>query len=62
MDKQKELELKSLALKVREHIIRMSGEGGCFIGARFPRPYHLSLQRSLGPINFTMKTATSASV
>lgn len=33
MDKLKELELKSLALKVREHIVRMSGEGGCFIGA-----------------------------
>ena len=25
--------LKSTALKVREHIIRMSGNGGCFIGA-----------------------------
>jgi transketolase len=26
-------ELKALALKVREHIIRMSTDGGCFIGA-----------------------------
>jgi transketolase len=26
-------ELEALALKVREHIIRMSGDGGCFIGA-----------------------------
>ena len=28
-----ELELKKKALKVREHIIKMSGGGGCFIGA-----------------------------
>jgi transketolase len=26
-------ELKKMALRVREHIIRMSGNGGCFIGA-----------------------------
>lgn len=28
-----EQELKSLALRVREHIVRMSTDGGCFIGA-----------------------------
>ncbi len=28
-----EKELQALALKVREHIIRMSATGGCFIGA-----------------------------
>jgi len=26
-------ELERLALRVREHIIRMSTDGGCFIGA-----------------------------
>ncbi|MCX6169056.1 MAG: thiamine pyrophosphate-dependent enzyme [Ignavibacteriales bacterium] len=33
MKKQKLLELKQTSLKVREHIIRLSGNGGCFIGA-----------------------------
>lgn len=33
MTKEKLLELQNKALKVREHIIRMSGNGGCFIGA-----------------------------
>lgn len=33
MKKQKLLELQQTALRVREHIIRMSGSGGCFIGA-----------------------------
>ena len=26
-------ELESLSFKVREHVIRMSGMGGCFLGA-----------------------------
>lgn len=33
MTKEKLNELKEKALKVREHIINMSGNGGCFIGA-----------------------------
>ncbi len=33
MKKQKLHELKQTSLRVREHIIRMSGNGGCFIGA-----------------------------
>src|SRR5690606_31909871 len=33
MSKKSETELKEIALKVREHIIRMSTDGGCFIGA-----------------------------
>ena len=33
MTKEKLNELQQTALKVREHIIRMSGRGGCFIGA-----------------------------
>lgn len=33
MTKEKLNELQQTALKVREHIIRMSGNGGCFIGA-----------------------------
>ena len=33
MDKKKLKELEKTALRVREHIIHMSGNGGCFIGA-----------------------------
>lgn len=33
MNKEKLLELQNTSLKVREHIIRMSCNGGCFIGA-----------------------------
>ncbi len=33
MEQPKINELKDIAFKVREHIIRMSGDGGCFIGA-----------------------------
>ena len=33
MNKKKLKELEQMALRVREHIIRMSGNGGCFIGA-----------------------------
>lgn len=33
MTSQQTQELRSLALRVREHIIRMSTDGGCFIGA-----------------------------
>ena len=33
MTKTKLEELQKTALKVREHIIRMSTDGGCFIGA-----------------------------
>ena len=33
MTKEKLLELQQTSLRVREHIIRMSGNGGCFIGA-----------------------------
>jgi transketolase len=33
MKKQKLLELRQTSLRVREHIIRLSGNGGCFIGA-----------------------------
>ena len=33
MNKKKLKELEQTALRVREHIIRMSGSGGCFIGA-----------------------------
>jgi len=33
LDKKRSEELKQTAFKVREHIIRMSGNGGCFIGA-----------------------------
>lgn len=33
MDKAKLTELKETAFRVREHIIRMSTDGGCFIGA-----------------------------
>jgi transketolase len=33
MKKQKLLALQQTSLRVREHIIRMSGNGGCFIGA-----------------------------
>ena len=33
MDELKLEELNSLAYKVRQHVIRMSGNGGCFIGA-----------------------------
>lgn len=33
MNEEKLNELKQTALKVREHIIRISGNGGCFIGA-----------------------------
>jgi transketolase len=33
MDEIKLEELNSLAYKVRQHVIRMSGNGGCFIGA-----------------------------
>jgi transketolase len=33
MKKQELVDLKNTALRVREHIIRMSGNGGCFIGA-----------------------------
>lgn len=33
MTKEKLQELQNTALNVREHIIRMSGNGGCFIGA-----------------------------
>lgn len=35
MDKNKINELKSLSLKVREHIIGMSEKGGCFVGSSF---------------------------
>jgi len=33
MENNREQELKAQALKVREHIVRMSTDGGCFIGA-----------------------------
>jgi transketolase len=33
MDADKELELEALAVNVREHVIRMAGCSGCFIGA-----------------------------
>ncbi|MFA7419362.1 MAG: 1-deoxy-D-xylulose-5-phosphate synthase N-terminal domain-containing protein [Melioribacteraceae bacterium] len=33
MTKEKLIELQETALRVREHIIKMSGNGGCFIGA-----------------------------
>jgi transketolase len=33
MNKKKSAELTQTSLRVREHIIRMSGRGGCFIGA-----------------------------
>ena len=33
MDKKKKKELEETAFKVREHIIRMATDGGCFIGA-----------------------------
>lgn len=33
MDKQEYESLESISLKVGEHIIRMYGNGGCFIGA-----------------------------
>ncbi|ACF14541.1 Transketolase domain protein [Chloroherpeton thalassium ATCC 35110] len=33
MDSEKQKELEALALRVREHIIKMSTDGGCFIGA-----------------------------
>lgn len=33
MKKQKLLDLKQTSMRVREHIIRLSGNGGCFIGA-----------------------------
>ncbi len=33
MNEQKLLEMRQTSLRVREHIIRMSGNGGCFIGA-----------------------------
>lgn len=33
MDKEKKEQLENTAFNVREHIIRMSGDGGCFIGA-----------------------------
>jgi transketolase len=33
MKKSKKQNLEKMALRVREHIIRMSGNGGCFIGA-----------------------------
>ncbi len=33
MDPKQQTELERLALRVREHIIRMSTDGGCFIGA-----------------------------
>ncbi len=33
MTKERLIELKQTSLRVREHIIRMSGNGGCFIGA-----------------------------
>src|SRR5687768_11138590 len=33
LDPQRKTELEALALRVREHIIRMSAGGGCFIGA-----------------------------
>jgi transketolase len=33
LDKLKNTELKETAFRVREHIIRMSSDGGCFIGA-----------------------------
>ncbi|PKL83883.1 MAG: transketolase [Ignavibacteriae bacterium HGW-Ignavibacteriae-3] len=33
MKKQNLLELKQTSMRVREHIIRLSGNGGCFIGA-----------------------------
>ncbi len=33
METQKKEELQNLALRVREHIVRMSTDGGCFIGA-----------------------------
>jgi transketolase len=33
MDKKNKKELEAAALKVREHIIRMATDGGCFIGA-----------------------------
>ena len=33
MHPDKKLELEQIALRVREHIINMSTDGGCFIGA-----------------------------
>ena len=33
MDEQRRKDLEETAYKVREHIIRMSTDGGCFIGA-----------------------------
>ncbi len=33
MTEQNQRKLHDLALRVREHIVRMSGDGGCFIGA-----------------------------
>ena len=33
MNKEKLFELNQMSVKVREHIIKMSGNGGCFIGA-----------------------------
>ncbi|MDB5236085.1 MAG: transketolase, partial [Hymenobacter sp.] len=33
MTDQKRQELEALALRVREHIVRLSTDGGCFTGA-----------------------------
>ena len=33
MDKRNKIELEEISFKVREHIIRMATDGGCFIGA-----------------------------
>ena len=33
MEKETKNQLENIAYKVREHIVRMSGDGGCFIGA-----------------------------
>ena len=38
MSPEKLNELKERALKVREHILRMSTDGGCFTGHRFRAP------------------------
>lgn len=57
MKKQELTELKQTALRVREHIVRMSGNGGCFIGASLSCTdlivYLYKKFLNVGPANFT---------
>lgn len=60
MKRQELLDMKQTSMRVREHIIRMSGNGGCFIGASLSCTdlivYLYKKFLNVGPHNFTDPT------